>query len=74
MQVVVWSKADCSNCDAAKKLLKLKGVEFEERNISTGPWTREDLLEAAPGARSVPQIFFGETYVGGFHELKERLG
>jgi len=74
MNVVVWSKDNCPQCDSAKKLLKLKGVEFEERNLSTGKWTKEDLLEAAPSARSVPQIFFGEMHVGGFVELKERLG
>lgn len=74
MNVVVWSKDNCPNCDSAKKLLKLKGVEFEERNLSSGKWTKEDLLDAAPSARSVPQIFFGEVHVGGFAELKERLG
>lgn len=73
MQVVVWSKNDCSNCESAKRLLKLKGVDFEERNLSNGKWTKEDLLAAAPSARSVPQIFFGEIHVGGFNELKERL-
>lgn len=74
MTVVVWSKDNCPSCDSAKKLLKLKGVEFEERNLSSGKWSKEDLLEAAPSARSVPQIFFGEIHVGGFEELKERLG
>lgn len=72
MRVIVWSKDNCPNCESAKNLLKLKGVEFEERKIGSG-WTREQLLEAAPTARSVPQIFFGENCIGGYNELKERL-
>jgi glutaredoxin 3 len=72
MNVIVWSKDNCPNCESAKNLLKLKGVEFEERKIGDG-WTKEQLLESAPTARSVPQIFFGETCIGGFNELKERL-
>jgi glutaredoxin 3 len=50
----------------------MKGIEFEERKIGEG-WTKEELLEAVPTARTVPQIFLDEEYVGGFTELKERL-
>jgi glutaredoxin 3 len=72
MKAVVWSKYHCPFCDQAKALLKLKGIEYEERKIGDG-FTREDLLEAVPTARTVPQIFLGEEYVGGFTELKQRL-
>ena len=72
MKAIVWSKDHCPYCDQAKALLKLKGIEFEERNINNG-WDREDLLAAVPGARTVPQIFLGEQYVGGFTELKKKL-
>lgn len=72
MKAIVWSKYGCSFCDQAKDLLTMKGIEFEERKIGDG-WTREDLLEAVPAARSVPQIFLGGELVGGFTELKERL-
>ena len=72
MKAIVWSKDHCPYCDQAKGLLKLKGIEYEERNINNG-WDREDLLAAVPGARSVPQIFLGEEYVGGFTELKKKL-
>jgi len=50
----------------------MKGIEFEERNVSKD-WTREQLLEAVPNARTVPQIFLGEELVGGFNELRQRL-
>ena len=72
MKAVVWSKYNCPFCDQAKALLSQRGIEFEEKKIGDG-YTREDLLEAVPTARTVPQIFLGEEYVGGFTELKKRL-
>jgi glutaredoxin-related protein len=72
MKAIVWSKNACPFCDQAKNLLKLKGIEFEERNISTD-WTREQLLEAVPNARTVPQIFLDEQLIGGFTELRKHL-
>ena len=50
----------------------MKGIEFEERNVSTD-WTKEQLLEAVPTARTVPQIFLDGELVGGFNELNRRL-
>jgi glutaredoxin 3 len=73
MEVTVWSKDNCPFCEKAKNLLKLKGVEFEERKIGHG-WTREDLLAVAPNSRSVPQIFWGSECIGGFDELHRRIG
>ena len=72
MKAVVWSKDACPFCDQAKNLLKLKGIEYEERNISRD-WTREQLLEAVPDARTVPQIFLDDQLVGGFTELRKHL-
>jgi glutaredoxin 3 len=72
MKFIVWTKPNCPNCDQAKALLKNKGIEYEERNIGVD-WTKEQLLEAVPTARTVPQIFMGEEYVGGYTELKQKL-
>ena len=72
MKAVVWSKDACPFCDQAKNLLKLKGIEYEERNISRD-WTREQLLEAVPNARTVPQIFLNERLIGGFTELRKHF-
>lgn len=69
MKVVVWSKRDCALCEQAKALLAIKGIAFEERKIGDG-WMREELLEAVPTARAVPQIFIDEHHIGGFPELK----
>lgn len=72
MKAIVWSKHQCPYCDQAKALLKQKGIEFEERNIMTD-WTKEQLLEAVPGARTVPQIFLNDKLIGGFTELRKHL-
>jgi len=73
MKAIVWSKTPCPYCDQAKALLKMKGIEFEERNITEGTWSKEQLLEAVPNARTVPQIFLDEQLIGGFTELRAHL-
>ena len=72
MKAVVWSKYHCPQCDQAKALLSQKGIKFEERKIGDG-YTKEELLEAVPTARAVPQIFINEQYVGSLTELKSYL-
>jgi glutaredoxin 3 len=72
MKAVVWSKYHCPQCDQAKALLSQKGIPFEECKIGDG-YTREELLEAVPTARAVPQIFIDNEYVGSLIELKKRL-
>jgi len=74
MKAVVWSKDNCPYCVQAKNLLQLKGIEFEERNITQGTWTKEQLLESVPNARTLPQIFLDEELIGGFTELKKHFG
>ena len=70
MKVVVWSKYNCQHCDQAKSLLEQQGIAFEERKIGDG-WTKEELLETVPAARSVPQIFIDDRLIGGFTELQK---
>jgi len=71
-KAIVWSKNHCPFCDQAKALLTQRGIVFEEKKVGEG-YSREDLLEAVPSARTVPQIFLDEEYVGGFTELRQRL-
>jgi len=73
MKAIVWSNVGCTYCEQAKKLLQSKNIEYEERNIAHGLWTVQQLQEAVPGARTVPQIFLDEKYVGGFKELQAQL-
>jgi glutaredoxin len=71
-KAIVWSKNHCPFCDQAKALLTQRGIVFEEKTVGEG-YSREDLLEAVPTARTVPQIFLDGELVGGFTELKQRL-
>jgi glutaredoxin len=72
MKAVVWSKDACPFCVQAKALLESRGIEFEERSVSQD-WTREQLLEAVPTARTLPQIFLDNQYIGGFIDLRAHL-
>ena len=72
MKAIVWSKDACPFCVQAKALLELRGIEFEERNVSQD-WTREQLLEAVPDARTLPQIFLDDQHIGGFTDLRAHL-
>jgi len=71
MNTIVWSKTNCPHCDQAKALLKRKGIEFEERNITNGSWTKEQLLEAVPHAKTLPQVVLEGTLIGGFTDLQK---
>lgn len=72
MKVIVWSKYHCTFCDQAKALLNRYSISYEERKIGDG-WTKEELLEDIPSARTVPQIIIDGKPIGGFNELKEYL-
>jgi glutaredoxin len=72
MKAVVWSQPHCAYCTQAKSLLESRGIEYEERMITQG-YTKQDLIEAVPTARTVPQIFLDGEYIGGFRELKSKL-
>jgi glutaredoxin 3 len=72
MKAIIWSKDHCPYCVQAKALLEQKGIEFEERKIGES-WTKEQLLEAVPTARTVPQIFLNDELVGGYTELRAKF-
>ena len=71
-KAIIWSNVGCSFCERAKTLLKQKGIEYEERNIAKD-WKVEQLLEAVPNARTVPQIFLDDKYIGSYDNLVEYL-
>lgn len=68
-KVDIYTKFGCGFCYRAKSLLESKGVEYQEFDITMGGPKKAEMLERAPGARTVPQIFIGDTYVGGSDEL-----
>lgn len=72
MNNIIWSKDNCSYCVKAKYILTNRDITFEERNISK-EWTKEQLLEAVPNAKTLPQIFLWGKYIGGYDSLMEYL-
>jgi glutaredoxin 3 len=67
--VTIYTTPICPYCVRAKSLLGRKGVAFEEVDVMMDKKAREQMLEKSGGARTVPQIFIGETHVGGSDEL-----
>ncbi|HMB14192.1 MAG TPA: glutaredoxin 3 [Roseovarius sp.] len=74
--IEIYSSPLCGFCHAAKRLLKQKGVNFSEINVLTQPKRKAEMMQRANGRHTVPQIFIGETHVGGCDELYalERAG
>ena len=74
--VEIYTTPFCGYCHMAKRLLKGKGVAYAETNVLLNPSLRIAMMQRAGGRRSVPQIFIGQTHVGGCEELYalERAG
>lgn len=69
----VWSQTNCPACSEAKQLLDRFGIQYAEKMIGINGYTKKDLIDKVPSARSVPQIFLDGEYVGGLLELKKAL-
>ncbi|MBL3607276.1 glutaredoxin 3 [Rhodovulum sulfidophilum] len=77
MQTVeIYTTSTCGYCHAAKRLLDGKGVCYAEFDVTADPGLRQQMMERADGGYTVPQIFIGETHVGGCDDLYdlERAG
>ncbi len=74
--VEIYTSPLCGFCHAAKRLLKQKGVNFSEIDVLVDPSRKPEMIQRANGGRTVPQIFIGDTHVGGCDELHalERAG
>ncbi|WP_417433126.1 glutaredoxin 3 [Kiloniella sp.] len=70
-EVVVYSSMLCPYCIRAKKLLKSKGVAFNEIDVMMEPRRKPEMVEKAGGRTSVPQIFINGEHIGGCDELME---
>jgi glutaredoxin 3 len=66
--VEIYTTPLCGYCFAAKRLLNEKGVSFAEIDVSRDPSKRQEMMARA-GRHTVPQIFVGETHVGGCDDL-----
>ncbi len=67
-EIVVYTTQVCPYCVAAKNFLKSKGLEWREVRIDLDPAEREKMMAMAKRT-SVPQIFVGETHVGGYDDM-----
>jgi glutaredoxin 3 len=73
--VEIYTTPTCPYCYAAKRLLDRKGVTYREIDVSRDHGLRQAMVQRAQGRRTVPQIFIGDTHVGGcddLHDLDER--
>ena len=75
-KIDIYTKFGCGYCMRAKRLLDEKGAAYDDHDITMGGPKREEMLQRAPGASTVPQIFIGDTHVGGSDDLAalERAG
>jgi glutaredoxin 3 len=74
--VEIYTTRYCPYCVAAKTLLKRKGVTYKEIDVGFDVERREEMIQRAQGRMTVPQIFVGQTHVGGNDDLQalERAG
>lgn len=74
--VEIYTSPLCGFCHAAKRLLDSKGVDYAEVDVMQQPERKAEMIQRANGGRTVPQIFIGETHVGGCDDLYalERAG
>ena len=70
--VVIWSKPDCPYCTRAKNVLRINNISFTERMLNRD-FTREQLLETYPTAKSFPVVVLDGFYIGGYTQLAEKL-
>lgn len=74
-EIVVYTRQFCGYCARAKQLLTQKGAAFEERDATEDPKLRREMMDRS-GRSTFPQIFIGQTHVGGCDDLValERAG
>ena len=69
-KVIIYTGDPCIHCNWAIELLNRKNIKFTEYNIAKDTIKREEMFKKSNGAKTVPQIFIGEHYVGGNVELQ----
>ena len=69
-KVTIYTGDPCSFCEAAKALLKSKNIPFEEIDVWKSKEKAKEMLQRTNGARTIPQIFIGDHYIGGNDQLQ----
>ena len=70
--ITIYGKLQCNFCTAAKTLCESRGLEYKYKQLDED-FTREEVLEIFPGARTFPQIIVNDNKVGGYHELVQYI-
>jgi glutaredoxin len=81
MNITIYTQPNCTYCEQAKALMKSKGVEYIELILNVGQKQQEGktyvpvqhLKDRRPDAKTIPQIFDGRHYIGGFKQLQDYL-
>jgi glutaredoxin 3 len=68
-KVTIYTTSLCPYCHMAKRLLSSKGVSYDEIDVGSDRKLRDVMTRRAGGRHTVPQIFIGETHVGGCDDL-----
>ena len=69
--ITMYSGTMCNFCEAAKRLLARNNLNYKEIDISSKDGLKEEMIKKSNGKRTIPQIFFDETHIGGYQELRE---
>lgn len=69
-EVVMYATSWCPYCARARQLLTEKGIPFTEIDIDAQPQAREEMIRRSGGRHTVPQVFIGDTHVGGSDDLQ----
>lgn len=68
-KIEIYTKEYCPYCQAAKSLLRAKGVEYSEKSLTESPELRSEMMRRAKGRHTVPQIFVDDVGLGGFDNI-----
>jgi glutaredoxin 1 len=71
--IEIYGKPNCSMCIAAKQLLDSKAIPYEYKVLGEH-FTREEIMEKAPGAKVFPQVFLDGVNIGSFNDLRHKIG
>lgn len=70
--IEIWGKPQCPYCESAKALCESRGLKYVYKQLDVD-FTRDEVLETFPGARTFPQIIVGGTKIGGYDKLSNYL-
>jgi len=68
--VTVYMGPRCTFCDTAKRLLERNNISYKEINVALLEGKKEEMLKKSNGRKTIPQIFFNESHIGGYEELR----